>query len=110
MLDITLKANNLLGHETALFQLIRHGSEKNSVYNILLRADDGAEKTLMNMPWGTYSVIPNNKWHYAYDPVEPVENVRIGEINEYIFEFDMHHKNAATLPQHDETQAEEKEQ
>ena len=104
MLNITLKATGLLGHETALFKLIRHGTDKNTVYDVLLRADKGASETLRNMPWGTYSVIPNNEWHREYDPVEPRENVRIGESDNYVFEYKMHHKNAAAMPQHDERQ------
>lgn len=105
MIDITLKANNLLGKETALFKLIKHGLSNEKTYDILLNVVDGvASRTLKNMPWGLYSVIPNNQWNWAYEPLEPQENIRLGEISRYTFEFDMQHKNGALVPQHDERQ------
>ena len=105
MLDITVTANNLLGTETAMFQLIRHGIEADTKYDILLNVVNGkASRTLKNMPWGTYSIIPNNNWHWAYEPLEPLENIRVGETSFYNFEFDMHHKSGPEYPQHDERQ------
>ena len=90
-----------------MFKLIRHGTDKNTNYDILLRADDGASKTLRNMPWGTYSVIPNNNWNFEYDPVQSRENIRVGETDHYVIEYNMQHRNSAVMPQHDERQAAE---
>lgn len=104
MLDITLTANHLLGKETALFQLVRHGSVEDKKYDVLLKAgaDGIGSRTLRNMPWGTYSVIPNDSWNWAYDKIPPQFNLRLGETGNYEFIFDMKHKNAATMPNHDE--------
>ena len=106
MLDITLTANNLEGSETALFQLVRHGSTNDYKYDVLLKkgSDGKASRTLRNMPWGTYSVIPNNSWNWAYDRIDPKYNFRLGETGNYEFVFDMLHHNDAETPRHDETQ------
>ena len=106
MLDITLTANNLEGSETALFQLVRHGSTNDYKYDVLLKkgSDGKASRTLRNMPWGTYSVIPNDSWNWAYDRIDPKYNFRLGETGNYEFVFDMLHHNNAETPRHDETQ------
>ena len=116
MLDITVTAKGLLGaengrYESALFKVIRHGASKEVVYDLLLIPNEKdefgvniASKTLKNMPWGTYSVIPNDQWNWTYDPLEPKDHIRIGETPHYTFTFDMKHKSVAGTPQHDERQ------
>ena len=109
MINIKLSAENLLGTETALFKVIRHGLNMEKEYDVLLKGvSNGGKSTriLKNMPWGMYSVIPDGQWNWAYEPLEPKENVRVGEAPEYEFLFQMQHKNIAELPQHDEKQPE----
>ena len=106
MLDITLTANHLQGRETALFQLIRHGNVEDKKYDVLLKKDGNgvASRTLRNMPWGTYSVIPNDSWNWLYEKIPVQMNLRLGETGNYEFVFDMKHHNTASLPEHDERQ------
>lgn len=110
MLDITISAKYLLGHETAMFRLVRHGSTDDVHYDVLLRGDrtDSAtgksSRTLRNMPWGTYSIYPNDAWNWAYEKIAPQQNLRLGETGNYEFLFDMQHINGAEVPQHDERQ------
>ena len=103
MLDLTVTANGLLGGETALVQLVRFGASGVKYYNVMLKNDPEtgkASKTLLSMPWGTYSIIPNNTWAWAYDPIEPMTNVRISDAATYEVILDMHHKPEEETPLH----------
>ena len=103
MLDLTVTANGLLGGETALVKLIRYGSSGQKTYDVMLKkgeSETAASKTLLNMPWGTYSIIPNNSWNWHYEPINPMTNIRIGDAAQYEITLDYNHRSVAEQPLH----------
>lgn len=109
MINITLTATGLAGKECALFRLLRlNKNDDNEVvdeYNIILAGNgDGSSvsKTIVNLPWGKYSIIPVNEWNWAYEPLESREKVRLSDTWEHTFVFNMNHIKNAEVPLHDE--------
>ena len=106
MADIIIEANGLLGNETARAVLIRHGSDSDTRYDVILQKPDSgqsvARKVLKSMPWGTYSIIPDNNWSWGYNPLPSKLNFRIGGSAEYTHTFEMEHKSTSLQPHHDE--------
>lgn len=107
MIDITLSATGLVGNECALFHLIRHTNDGiNDEYEIMLPGVDNpsakVSKTIKRLPWGTYSILADSEWNWAYDEISPMENIRIADKMTHEFIFNMHHRNNSEVPQHSE--------
>lgn len=105
-INLTITATGIIGRESILIDLIRHTMSGNNVrYSIVLPGDGTtgvASRTVFNVPWGTYSIIPRNDWNWAYEPLNAMNNVRVGDKMEHEFIFNMNHKDNSEVPLHDE--------
>lgn len=120
MLDLTIIVTGIVGDECPLFTIVRHISadeSSNVKYGILFDADkDGGDsgadgvkqleksstKTLFNMPWGQYDIIPDDNWNWAYEKIEPILNRRIGDDREVTITIPVRHKENSRTPLHEE--------
>ena len=105
-INLTITARGIIGRESILIDLVRHTLSGNNVkYTIVLPGDGTtgeASRTVFNVPWGIYSIIPRNEWNWAYEPIDAMNNVRIGDKTEHEFVFNMSHKDNSEIPLHDE--------